>query len=73
MRLNGAPNEMNQKGRHKCLRMTLASSWSPMNVNPCSLSLAYLSVSLTLDKDLPRIPTLVFRSEERRVGKECRL
>ena len=62
MRFKGAPDEMNKKGRHKCLWMTLASSWSPINVNPCSLSLAYFSVSLTLDKDLPRIPTGFLRA-----------
>ena len=65
MRLKGAPNEINQKGRHKCLWMTLASRGSSVNVNPCSLSLAYFSVSLTVDKNPPRIPTLVFQAPSR--------
>lgn len=31
------------------------------------LSFSYLSVSLTLDKDLPRIPTLIFQVPCRKI------
>ena len=59
MRLKVAPSEINQKGRHKCLWMSLAFRGSPMSMNPFSPSFLYFSVSSSLDEGLPRISTLV--------------